>query len=317
MDGVKLKPHISQYACTSFSIQRAVGQHLLSRLSLTSDDTFKFERIVTQSPRRQALLHTISFTPILPAYDEVACSRFERRPDQQANNEALTAVMSTPYAALRGCSKISSVTVNIPYSPMDDCDDRRARYANDCLAYMLGQKVDIWERRYVRSLLELQVPLDLPPITGVRTSSLSGDGPRYVTPSSALALLRCHPQVEVLTLSLDDNERRKHELRARLRADFAQDLLNTLCPALRRLNLSYRYEDPSDQRFVNANVRGASDGSHTDAFSKALRQFLIAAPNQRRSIWVGRFASMRACSTIQTHLPRKGGVLAYVSCVSR
>ena len=155
LDNVGSKPHISQYACTSFSIQFAVEQHLFARLSLTSDDTSAFERIVTQSPRRQALLHTISFTPILPAYDEAACSRFERQPDQQANNEALTAVTSTMYAALRSCGKLSSVTVNIPYSRTDNCEHRRARYTNDRLAYMLGKKVDIWEHRYTQSLLNL------------------------------------------------------------------------------------------------------------------------------------------------------------------
>jgi hypothetical protein len=199
VDRVESKPHISQYASTSFSIQCAVEQHLFSRLSLTSDDTSAFERIVAQSPRRQALLRTISFTPILPAYDEIACSRFERQPDQQANNETLTVVTCRLYAALRGCSKLSSVTVNIPHSPTDNCEQRRARYTNDRLAYMLGRKVDIWERRYVQSLLELQMPLNLPPLAGVRTFSLSGDGPRYVTPCSALTLLKCHPQVEVLT----------------------------------------------------------------------------------------------------------------------
>lgn len=279
LDRVESKPHISQYACTSSSIQCAVEQHLFSRLSLNSDDTSAFERSVSRSPRRQALLRTVSFTPILPVYNEIACSRFERQADQQANNEALTAATSTLYAALRGCIKLSSITVNVPYSPTDNCEDRRARYINDRLAYMLGKKVDIWERRYAQSLLQLQVPVDVPPISGVKTFSLSGDGPRYVTPSSALALLRCHPRVEVLTLNVDDNERKRPELRVQLRTDFASDLSITLCPALRCLNLSYRYEDPSDQRFANQDVRGAHRGGQADAFSTSLRQFLIAAPN--------------------------------------
>jgi len=177
LDRVGSKPHISQHACTSFKIQYAVGQHLFSRLSLTSDDTSAFERIVTGSPRRQALLRTLSFTPSLPAYNKIACSRFERQSDQQANNEALVAATSRLYAVLRGCSKLSSVTVNVPYmySPTDNCQDRRARYTNDRLAYMLGKKVDIWERRYAHSLLRLQMPLDAPSIAEVTTFSVSGD----------------------------------------------------------------------------------------------------------------------------------------------
>lgn len=56
------------------------------------------------------------------------------------------------------------------------------------------------------------------------------------------------------------NETKTPELRAQLRADFARDPSNTVCPALRRLDLSYRYEDPSDQRFANADVRGTHGG---------------------------------------------------------
>jgi hypothetical protein len=124
--------------------------------------------------------------------------------------------------------------------------------------------------------------MDVPPISGVKIFSLSGDGPRYVTPSSALTLLRCHSRVEVLIINLDNNERKRPELRVQLRTDFALDLSTTLCPALQRLNLSYRYEDHSDhsdQRFANEDVRSSHEGSRADAFSTSLRQFLIAAPN--------------------------------------
>lgn len=157
----------------------------------------------------------------MPAYDEIACSRFERPYDQQTNDEALTAVVGALYAALRCYSKLSSVTVNIPYSPTNDCKDRRARYTNDRLAYMLGEKVNIWERRYAQLLLRLKVPLVGSLTTGVTTFALSGDGPRYVTPCSALTLVRYHPRVEALTLNLDDNERKRPELRAQPRTDFA------------------------------------------------------------------------------------------------
>lgn len=44
----------------------------------------------------------------------VARSRFEQEFNQQANNDVLTMVVSTLNAALRGYSKLSSVTVNDP-----------------------------------------------------------------------------------------------------------------------------------------------------------------------------------------------------------
>ena len=56
------------------------------------------------------------------------------------------------------------------------------------------------------------MPLDVPRVSRVKTLSLSGDGPRYVAPTSALTPLRCYPRVEVLDLDLDDNERKRPEL---------------------------------------------------------------------------------------------------------
>jgi len=276
---INSKPHISQYASTSLSIQYAVEQRLFTRLDITSDELATFEELVVQSPKRRGLLHILAFTPVLPRYDEVACSRFERPSDQQANDDALTATMSTLYTSLRDCNKLTSIRVKIPYSPTDICKDRRARYADNRLDYMLGKRVDIWERRYAQSLLSIRDSLNSPLLDQVTTFSMSGDYQRYVTPRSAVTLVRHHPRAEIVTLRLDDNERTRPELRVQLRTDLARDLLMTPCHAMRQFHLSYRYEDPTDQRFTNVDVRGARENLPDDAFSTSLRQFLIAAPN--------------------------------------
>jgi hypothetical protein len=253
---IGFKAHISQYASTSFSVQCAVENHLFSRLLVESDESAVFEELVVRSSRRRSLLHSVAFTPILPGYDEVACSRFERSPGQQADDEALTTAMSTLYTALRDCNKLSSIRVEIPYSPTDTCDDRRTRYPDNRVDYMRGRKVDIWQRRYAQSLLSIQGSLDLPLLDRVTTSSMPGDYQRYVYPRSGLTLVRSHSRVETLALRLNDDERTRPELRKQLRSDFARDISITQCSALRQLILSYRYVDPSDQRFANADVRG-------------------------------------------------------------
>jgi hypothetical protein len=276
---ISFKPHISQYASISLSIQCAVEQHLFTRLTITSDELPTFEELVAQSPKRRGLLRTLDFTPLLPEYDEIACSRFERPSDQQANNDALTAAVSTLYTSLRDCHKMSSIRVNTPYSPTDSCNNRRARYADNRLDYMLGKKVDIWERRYAQSLLSIRASLDMPLLDQVTTFSMSGDYQRYVAPHSAVTLVRHHPRLEVVKLRLDDNEKTRPELRVQLRTDFARDLLMTPCTAMKHFLLSYRYEDPTDQRFTNVDVRGAREDCPDDAFSTSLRRFLIAAPD--------------------------------------
>jgi hypothetical protein len=47
IDYFKPKPHISQYASTSFNVQYAVEQLLFSRLAIKSDDAPIFEKLMT------------------------------------------------------------------------------------------------------------------------------------------------------------------------------------------------------------------------------------------------------------------------------
>jgi hypothetical protein len=267
-DYIKPSPHISQYASTSFNVQHAVEQHLFSRLSIKSDDTPMFEKLITQSPRRRALLRRLSFTPVLPAYDEHTCARFERLTDQQANDGVFTIEMSRFYSAIRDCNNLLFVMLESPYSPTDRLSPGANKWENNSLK----------DKRYAHSHLNLAHLSDAPLLNRVTTFGVVGDGPRYVTPCSTFALLRCHPRVETLELVLDDNERRYPELRAKLRTDFAHDLSTTQCSAMKRLELYYRCEDPADQRFSNADVRGMRGTSSADAFSLSLRQFLAAAP---------------------------------------
>jgi hypothetical protein len=267
-DYIKPSPHISQYANTSFNVQCAVEQHLFSRLSIKSDDTPMFEELTTQSPRRRALLCKLSFTPVLSAYDEHACARFERLTDQQANDGVFTAEISRFYTAIRDCNNLLSVMVRSPYSPTDRLLSKVNQWENNSLK----------DKRYAHSHLNLAHLSEAPLLDRVTTFGLVGDGPRYIAPSSTFALLRCHARVETLELVLDDNERQYPELRAKLRTDFAHGLSTTRCSAMKRLELDYRCEDPADQRFSNADVRSMRGTSSADDFSLSLRQFLAAAP---------------------------------------
>lgn len=68
------KTSISQYASTSIDIRHAVEQLIFSALTITLDDLPAFEKRVTSSQCRQALLRDLMFQPVLPAYSENACT---------------------------------------------------------------------------------------------------------------------------------------------------------------------------------------------------------------------------------------------------
>lgn len=113
----------------------------------------------------------------------------------------------------------------------------------------------MWKHRYAHSYLQLDdKAVELPLSARVTSLVIPADGPRYVAPSSVLSLLRTHRRVEIAAIMLNDNERKRPVLRTSLRIGFSRTLQSISCEYLSTLNLEYRCEDPSDQRFANADV---------------------------------------------------------------
>jgi hypothetical protein len=70
------KKGLSRYTGSSIALQHAIEYHLLSTLTLTSDDLATFDKLVSKScSRRAAVLQRLAFAPILPDYDDIACAR--------------------------------------------------------------------------------------------------------------------------------------------------------------------------------------------------------------------------------------------------
>jgi hypothetical protein len=280
---VNSKPHISQYACVSSSLQFAIERCLFSYLALKSDDLSTFEALVAHSTRRRALLQGLSFKPVLPAYDIHACARFEKLYDQQANNEAFATAVKSLYTILHACDAVEGekpleIHLDTPFAPSDmshtEWDEIQSRWR--CWDY--DDRQEVWSRRYAQSYLRLDEQTDLAASNRITTFSISADGPRYVAPASVCALLKCHNKLESLSLDLQDNERKSPDLRVQLRIEFARCLRDIRCSTLTYLNLSYRYEEPCDQRFVNADVRDIHKGSTHDALSTSLHNLIVRCP---------------------------------------
>ena len=277
------KPRLSQYACASANLQFAIERCLFSRLALKSDDLSTFETLVAHSTRRRALLWCLSFTPVLPAYDIHACAQFENPYDQQANNEAFATAVKSLYTILHECDAVDGETplrlrLDTPFAPSDESHQDWNEVYGNSRGSDSDSRQEGWKHRYEHSYLNLDEKMDLPALGRVTTFIVSANGPRYIAPATVITLLKSHPQVQSLPLGLQDNERKSPELRIQLRTDFARRLQDVRCSDLTYLDLGYRYEEPCDQRFVNADVRGAHEGSTHDALSTSLHNFLVACP---------------------------------------
>ena len=95
------KSGISQYAGTFLDMRRATESRSFAWLSITPDDLPAFEKFVTKSPSRTAMLRHLFFTPALPAYSDNACTRFERRADRRRNDEACSSSIERLFTALK------------------------------------------------------------------------------------------------------------------------------------------------------------------------------------------------------------------------
>lgn len=109
---------------------------------------------------------------------------------------------------------------------------------------------------------------------------MSGEEPRRIAPVLAAALLGHLPRLENVELRLHDEDRKHHEMRRMLRMEYGDTIARTAAESLTNFRLDYHCQGPSDQRFVNADVRGAEGvSSGSDGFSAALGSFLYRCPN--------------------------------------
>lgn len=225
----------------------------------------------------------MTLSPILQAYDEKACARFERTIDREENDEVFLAAIKASFAALVACDNTDGAApiqleLLNPYS-RSDVDHRipEERLAQQ-LAVEMGKRKDLFAQRYAHSYLDLGSTVDLPFLERVTCLVVSGQGPRYISPSSAFSLLRFLPQVSDVTLQLYDDERKDQDLRKKLRHEFAQALCNGECKNLKRFKLEYQHEGPADHRFKSADMRVLRDGTLCDPFSVGLNHFLFSCP---------------------------------------
>jgi hypothetical protein len=268
---------IAKYACTSRNFQYAVERHLFLNLTLQTDDLSTFEALVVHSPRRRALLRSITFIPTLPdpkghlCYSESTC--------QRANDKAFAAAMDKLYTMLYACDLVEGrrplrLTLGPPRPPTDRTALDMERLEADPGNWEPSPRLDLG--RHCR--LQLKKQTDFAASKRVTAFTAYAHGPIYLALGSILTLLKSHPEVEDITIDVGDEQRKPPGVRTLLRMDFARRLRHVPFLALTKLYLSYGHQEPLDQRFVNADVRGTHKGFVQDALSTSLHKTLSACP---------------------------------------
>jgi hypothetical protein len=262
-DSPREKPYIGKYACASINLQNAVERHVFHHFILEADDLRTFAALIAASPRRRALLRTVTFVPTLPDPIEHACH--SESSCQRVNDEAFAVAMQNLYTALNFCDRIEGkhplrLILAPPRAP-DPNDDA-------------GPQLNLWRH----SRLQFGGRTYLNPSDRVTRFVCFADGQAYVAPASILNLLKSLPKVEEVTIDIEDDKMRVPGLWIELRTDFARRLRRVHLPALTRLCLTYRYDAPLDQRFVYSPARKTGERSTYDALSTSLHQLLTACP---------------------------------------
>jgi hypothetical protein len=266
-DSPRAKPQIAKYACASINLQNAVEKHMFRHLILDDVDLYTFAPLIAVSPRRTAILRSVTFIPTLPDPNDHTCQ--SKSSCQQANDKAFSVAIQNLYTALHFCDGIEGkhplrLILGPTRAPIDDDD--------------AGPQLD-FERH---SRWQFGGRICLNPADRVTQFTCFADSGwhAYVTPASIPNLLKGLPEVEDVFLNMKDNKMNTPGLWTELRMDFARRLRRVNLPALTHLHLSYRYEAPLDERFVYSPARktGGRPAGTQDALSTSIHRLIAACP---------------------------------------
>lgn len=207
------------YATISRKWQHAVERRTFQAVTLESKDLEYFAKILSAS--RVAFLSNLAYIVVLPSYSEEACGKIENWADRLANNEAFTQAIQDLFHILSSYqfSTARSIRLSLiePYSKTDPHRRDPAKLDADQWKLAFGKREDIWEKRYEHSYLELIDPDPLPAVRCISALIVSSSYGRKIAPHTAVTILSQLYNVETITWSLNDNERRFPLLRRQIR----------------------------------------------------------------------------------------------------
>ena len=201
---------LASYTTICAGFRDAIEAETFSDLSVTSDELETLDGLMEHRPQRRAILGFLRLSVVLPTYSDQACGWYERKPDQDRNDESFTESMRKLFRVLSKCDRITKarpidLSLERIHSPMDPPHRGQEKRKADQSAYELGQRRDLFEHRYEHSYVSLLAEHDLLEIRRVRSLAiLKSGGSRNLDSAIGPMLGRLFPNLESINLYFND-----------------------------------------------------------------------------------------------------------------
>ncbi|KAJ0161527.1 hypothetical protein CTA2_6076 [Colletotrichum tanaceti] len=248
-------PHpLAPVAAVSRRLQTAVERLTFRSIKITSDELTRFDKLLT--PPRRRHLASLTVTVLLPPYDDAAARRAESPEERIANDESYSRGIAALFGVLHGWEAEDSGTIacrlalfiNHPESPSDN--PWRFNYAP--WGDASPEEDGIYEGRYLHSYIRLLGSHALPTLERVKQLAMLRPDDRYghrnTCPRVPIDLASKMPNLESVKLSMDDDEKRFPDMRARHRREAAEAIGKLSLPALNKADLDFFVRRQRDER---------------------------------------------------------------------
>ncbi|KAL8932974.1 MAG: hypothetical protein Q9216_006581 [Gyalolechia sp. 2 TL-2023] len=270
------------YATLSRPWQLAIESRTFKTLSLKSSELPYFAQLLTYH-RRHFLSH-LAYTILLPTYSDNRCAKYETEQEMDQNSQAFTDAIHALFQLLKTWesddagkrSATFSLDLSHIYSLMDKPHRLLKKDSEERWRYELNRPHDLWEQRYEHSFLRLLEHQTLPNLSCVNAVCLSVTS-RHIVPESSAILAAKLSNVESVTLTVIDNEKKRMDIRQQSRHEFALALPLLSKGSLRSFTLNSHYNDPMNEYYSPPSTLLPSAPS-TDHLSRALHAISLS-PN--------------------------------------
>lgn len=267
-----LPSNLPPYATISSVWKRAIEFITFREIDLKSTELEVFDTNLTGD--RRELLRDLRLHVVLPNYDDQACGRFEETVDKEANDEVFSQAIEKVWAVLRSWEdkdvlmkgSIRFSLRNI-YSPNDVGRRGFETLRQQRFEVNTGRRHDLFERRYVRSLIRLLRPDSLPVLRRVSVACLDSMSTTHsLNMRSIVDMTTKLLSLESLSWTLDDHQPYSN-LRRINRNRCASALAPCSFPSLKIAHVEIYHEASSNHKFKPAVL---SNPNH-DPLSTAIR----------------------------------------------
>ncbi|CAM1503349.1 Fc.00g081250.m01.CDS01 [Cosmosporella sp. VM-42] len=237
---------LATLAPLSRPFQAAVERLTFKYINIKSDELPELSKLLT--PARRYFLASLTFTVTLPPYDSASALTAESPAERAANNECYSQAIHSLFQILRNWEVEDSETVtshlalaiNHPESP-SDCP-WPSKFAPWSAVSEQSEEC-IHEGRYLHSYIELFNTESLPMLQRVRRLIMLRPEGRYghrnICPEAPMLLAFRLPNLEVIKLNIDDDEKRFPDIRRRNRDETALALRKLSLPSLKSADVHF------------------------------------------------------------------------------